>query len=267
MTVNSRRRYYQAFSIFCSLLLLVSLFLLFDSSKDKLTDTRFLIHDSLTMLSFISGITAVMFCVLAGALCNTVVSLSIGKSISVEIFFCALWALGMSLESGRLLVLWLSRQQADLTILSLISRIVLFGRYLSLGALFMASVFAVGFKHERLNPAISVVFFCALLFSSIQPLNTGILDQDFIMQRGFRGLTLSFEIAVIIISLANYVIAWKNSGSIDFLFIGLASLGLFFSMFILRNSMHLVLTLSAGGIMAIAIWQYLKRVYNYYLWR
>lgn len=267
MTVNSRRRYYQAFSLFCSLLLVLAILLLVRSGSVGLGETRFLIHDSLPLVDFVSGIIAVMLCLLAATACNSVIALGIGKSISVEIFFCAVWALGMSAEFGRILVLWLSRQQADLTILSLVTRMVLFGRYLSLGALFMASVFSAGFKHERIGPATSGIIFVALLLSSIQPLNTGILDQDFIMQRGFRGLTLSFELAVVGISLANHAIAWKNSGSADFALIGLATLGLFVSMYVLRNSAALILILPAGLVMAVSIWQYLKRIYNYYLWR
>ena len=267
MTISRRRGLYKLFFGFSVAVLVLAATALISGGAAGLANTRYFGLHQGSQAQFVAGITAGLLCLAAGLACNAVIALGIGKSISVEIFFCSLWALSLSLEAGRLLILGLSRAEINMAILTLLTRVVLFGRYIGLSAMFMASIFSNGFKQERLNPTIMIIIFFSLLFASIQPLNTGAIDNDFLMARGYRSLSGAFDLAIIGLIAANYLIAWRNNGNRTFLLCGLASLAMLGGAYLLRGSPSWLLLIPALAAMGAGAWVYLKNMYVYYLWR
>lgn len=267
MTVAHRKLVYQlCFSIGIAACLLGASILI-TGPWSRLLETRFLVYESLSLVQFSLGVAASLFCLLMAVSSTGIIALGIGKSVSVEIFFFAIWGLGMTSELGRLVILWLSRQPANMVLLGLITRLVLFGRYLSLGALFVASIFSVGFKHERIGSAIGILCFVALLFATLQPLNTGVLDSGFLISRGYQNLTRLFEITIIVLTVANYLAAWHIQGSRHFLGCGVAGLLILVSSHAMRGSPLWWSFTLAGPLMIAGTWYYLRSMYDYYLWR
>ncbi|MBU0936764.1 MAG: hypothetical protein KKI09_04865 [Spirochaetes bacterium] len=267
MTISSRRLLYHFFLAVSLILLLLALVLLFGTPAQQLENARFIVYESLTRLEFLAGLVMILFSLAVAVGGTAIMALGIGKSSSVEIFFFALWAASMSTEAGRMLNIWLSRQDPNMAVLILSTRFVLFGRYLGVASMFLASIFSVGFKAERMNPAALIASCLALLLASMQPLNSGSIDSQFLVIRGYTGLSLGFESAIVILTMINYLIAWNMSGSRHFLFGGAGAAAILAGLFLLRFDLPILIKPLAMASIIFGSWLYLRHMYQYYLWR
>ncbi len=234
---------------------------------DTLDAFRHSVFPDTTSASFLSGIFSIFSCFAVSSVFLGLIAFRMGRNASAEIFFFSLWCASLSFELGRIVIVWLSSQGAGIASVAAITRFVMFGRYVGSLAVFVASLFSLGFKQERILTAFIVTVSVALFFASIQPLNTGQLGPGFLVIRGYAPLVYAFDLILIGSVFVNYLIAFRVIRDRTFLAAAASISVAMLSLLLLRITPGLVfgplslVALSAGsGI-------YLKTLHSYYLWR
>ncbi len=190
-----------------------------------------------------------------------------GKTVSVEIFFFALWAFCQSFELAKAGSLVLSIHGASSVAFEIVTRLALFGRYVGTVALFSGSLFSIGLKQERGMPVLATSLMAGLLFASIQPLNSVFPGMDFLADRGMESLAGVFEVAVVAMAVLNYTVAWRSGKDRAFLTAGAGLVACVLATSLLRSSSLLWTIVLAIPILAGGTWLHLKSLHDYYLWR
>ena len=220
-----------------------------------------------SMEAIIAGLTAIAVCMAASVIITGFMALRNGKTASAELFFFTVWAFCLGFEALRIFSLGFIIFNASIGPMVFVTKLVMFGRYLGLLSLFMGSILAVGFRQERMSAVLSAAFLLALFFSSVQPVNSGVLAPDFLIDRGFGFLMSLFDSALIAMTLANYLVAWRMNRDTAFLASG-AGLALCVLAYLLLRSNHSPwFILPALFFLAIGAWLHIKSMNGYYLWR
>ena len=219
------------------------------------------------MDGLIAGMTTIAVCMVASVCVTGFMALRNGKTASAELFFFTVWAFCLGFEALRIVSLGLMIRNASMGPIVFITRLVMFGRYFGLLSLFMGSILAVGFRQERMSAVLSTAFLLALFFASVQPVNSGVLAPDFLIDRGFGFLMSLFDSALIAMTLVNYLVAWRMNRDTAFLASG-AGLALCVLAYLLLRSNHSPwFILPAIVFLATGAWLHIKSMNGYYLWR
>jgi hypothetical protein len=189
-----------------------------------------------------------------------------GRTAAAELFFFALWALGLAFEASRVGMVFFMVRGTSTWLLAFMTRLGLFGRNLCLLSLFMGSVLSVGFKHERMIGAAGAAFLVALFFATVQPLNSGSLAADFLIQRGFSMMLWGFEAIMIVLLLVNHLIAWRIHRDTAFLVSGLGLIFCLLGGFLLRQAFSAWLIVPALASIGAGAWMHIRNMNAYYLW-
>jgi hypothetical protein len=214
-----------------------------------------------------AGMTAIAVCMVASVLIAGFMALRNGKTASPELFFFAIWAFCLGFEALRFFSLGLMIYGGSMGPLVFLTRVVLFGRYFGLLGLFMGSILAVGFRQERMAGVLLAAFLLALFFSSVQPVNSGVLAPDFLIDRGFGVLMSLFDSALIAMMLLNYLVAWRMNRDTAFLASGAGLALCVLAYLLLRSSYSPWFILPAIGFLVLGSWLHIKSMNGYYLWR
>lgn len=214
-----------------------------------------------------AGLISVVVCMVASTTITGLMALRNGKTASAELFFFAVWAFCLGFEVVRLFSLGLLLSNASMGSMVFLTRLVIFGRYFGLLNLFMGSILAVGFKQERMSAVLTAAFLLALFFASVQPVNSGVPAQDFLIDRGFGLLMSLFDSALIAMTLVNYVVAWRINRDNAFLASGAGLALCVLAALLLRSNYSPWFILPAAGFIAFGAWLHIKSMNGYYLWR
>jgi hypothetical protein len=106
-----------------------------------------------------------------------------------------------------------------------------------------------------------------LLFASIQPLNSVFPGVNFLADRGMESLAGVFEIAVTVMAVANYTIAWRSGKDRGYLNAGFGLVACVAASSMMRSSASPWITAVAIPVLAGGTWLHLKSLHDYYLWR
>jgi hypothetical protein len=188
------------------------------------------------------------------------------KTQSPEVLFVVFFAASFSLESLRFIIPLGRIYEIPSLYLLMSSRIILFGRYFGLFSLFIASVYAVGFKAQKQRNITTILAVITLIIIMGIPIDTQTWDSSLNMINGYASMFRLIETgAFFITTISFFIAAWLRS-SRDFIFIGagavLALLG--------RN-----ILLGAGtwvglpvGLLFLAVgtWLICIRLHKIYLW-
>jgi hypothetical protein len=219
------------------------------------------------MEGLIAGLATIAVCMVAAVLATGFMALRNGKTASAELFFFTVWAFCLGFEAFRLLSLGLVIHNASMGPIVFLTRLVIFGRYLGLLSLFMGSILAVGFRQERMSAVLSAAFLLALFFASVQPVNSGVLAPDFLIDRGFGFLMSLFDSALIAMTLVNYLVAWRMNRDTAFLASGAGLALCILAYLLLRSNQSPWFILPAIVFLATGAWLHIKSMNGYYLWR
>lgn len=204
---------------------------------------------------------------LYAAVITGLVALRSGKTVSVEIFFFALWAFCQSFELAKTGSLVLGIHGASSVAFEIVTRLALFGRYAGTIALFSGSLFSVGLKQERGMPVFATTLMAGLLFASIQPLNSVFPGVDFLADRGMESLATVFVAAVAAMAFVNYMIAWRSGKDKAYLTAGMSLVACVLASSMLKADPALWVVALAITVLAIGTMLHLKSLHDYYLWR
>jgi len=267
MTLRSRERFYRAAFAFSALALAGFGVALWDLGPEGLGAVRPSLEPVVDAFPFYASAAEAGFCGLFAAAVLGVVAFRNGKTVSLEIFFFAAWAFGLSLETARGASLWLLAGGSGVEPLALVTRLALFGRYLGAIAMFMGSLFAAGLGQERVLPALGMSALVALFFASAQPLNSGLPGADFLVDLGNRPFAMSLEAALALLTFVDYVAAWRNSRDRVFLSGGAGAALCMVAAILLRDTASPWVTVAAAPAMVAGAWLFLSRFREYYVWR
>ena len=200
-------------------------------------------------------------CALASLTVLTLFALKAGASVSPELFFFSLWAFGLVFELGRPLGALAFGWSPGL--LPLFMRMTLFGRYLCVLAPVLGSVFSVGLGHERTGMLAGVTGSAALFFAAMHPLsNAGPLGGF-----GYVGLMRTFEGALTLLALVNYVLAWKEHRDKSYAYAGLALFACVAASWALRYGQSWIPVAAGTLVLGVGAFAHMKTLYASYLWR
>lgn len=217
--------------------------------------------------TFWLALVAAFACGIQGVAALSALAFRAGKSASIELFYLALFSLGLSLEFGRAVVPWLTANGVGLSTMGLVTRVVLFGRYVSILALFMGSLFAIGLQQERLDFTLGAALLVAAFFTSIHPLNTAVMGPSLVVELGYARLVGMFESLLLGISFINYLVAWKERRDRSFLLAGLGIGACAAAAYMLRGTPSPWAYLALVPLLLGGSWLHIKSLYAHYLWR
>ncbi len=267
MTIKLRGRLFWGFCVISTSSLVLAGGALWLSGFENLEHLRGAGFGSPQPLGFYVMLAAAGASGLYSAILSGLVAVRSGKTVSVEIFFFALWAFCLSFELAKVASLVLGIQGASSIAFEIVTRIALFGRYTGTIALFSGSLFSIGMKQERGIPVLTTTVMAGLLFASIQPLNSVFPGGDFLADRGMASLAGVFEAGMVVLAVVNYLIAWRAGKDRAYVASGFGLVACVTAVAMLRNSSSPWMTALALPVLAGGTWLHLKSLHDYYLWR
>ncbi len=218
-------------------------------------------------VAFIVALSSAAACGMFASATLGVLAFKAGKSVSVEIFFFAVWCWALALEPVRGAVPWLLASGAGTDELALATRVLLFGRYLGSMSLCLGSLYSAGFRQERIDYALGAAILLATAFSSIHPLDTSTIKAGLYLGLGYAGLVRAFEILLLAVMTANYTIAWRDGKDRAFLSAGAGALACAVAAIVLQGAAPAWAAAAAVPLLAGGAWLHVKSLYRHYLWR
>ncbi len=267
MTIKLRGWLFWAFFAFSASSLILAVAAVWFMGAEGMENARMTGFGMTGTTVFYTMLAAAVASGLYAAAVSGLVAFKSGKTVSVEIFFFALWAFCQTFELARIASLALGVAGAGSVATGIATRIALFGRYTGTIAIFAGSLFSVGLKQERGMPILSAALLGGMLFASLQPLNSLAPGINFLAEQGVAPLALSFELALIAMALVDYAIAWRSGRDNAYLRAGLGIAVCFGSVLTLRTTLSPWMASAAVPFLALGTWLYIKSMHDYYLWR
>ncbi|MCL2762927.1 MAG: hypothetical protein FWD36_06970 [Treponema sp.] len=188
------------------------------------------------------------------------------KTQSPEILFVAFFAVSSSLEALRLILPLQWVYEIPSLYLLMASRIILFGRYFGIFSLFIASVYAVGFKTQRQRNVVMILVVITSVIALGSPIDTAVWDSSLNMMSGYISTFRLIEIGTFLITTVSFFIASWARSSREFIFIGTGSILAFLGRTILFGADTWVGLPIGLVLLVVGTWLICIRLHKVYLW-
>ena len=216
---------------------------------------------------FYTVLGAAFACGLYAVIVLGFIAMRSGKTVSIEVFFFALWVFCQAFELAKVASVALGAGGAGSGAFELITRIALFGRYCGAIAVFAGSLFSVGLKQERTLPMFAMTVMVALFFASVHPLNSIGQGKDLLADRGVAALSRAFESSLVLMAAVDYFIGWRTGRDRAYLMAGLGIMACVAAAGILKTSFLPMVAVMAVPVLIFGTWLHLHSLHDYYLWR
>jgi len=221
--------------------------------------------------NFVKPSAYVPFFTMLGAVIYSLVSIVLihyffEKTQSPEILFFGLFVISLSFEFSRVMIPLKGIFSFPAMYVITSARILLFGRYFGLFALFAASVYAAGLDTQRQQNVFFMLVLAALVIAVNVPIDSLVWDSSFKMQNGYRSMFAAVQAGILIISMVTFFIAAYTRGSRTYIFIGLGCFLVFAGRNLLLNSDTWITPLPGLLILAAGTWLIASRLHKEYLW-
>lgn len=211
--------------------------------------------------------------IVAGTLCSAygivvlfLLSFRYSRTISMELFFFAFWALALSSEILRTESLRGALWGASFPERNLVTRLILSMRFLGVFSLFAGSLYSVGYVEDRQAVPIGAVFLASLALGTGLPINTGTFGADLLQKVGYTQLYGFLSAASFLGAIANYLLAARLTGEQGYRTAALGCALVFGGGLALRTSAAPApVILGTLGLVAGTI-LFLRKIHAYYLW-
>lgn len=217
-----------SFIILCSILMSLYLFvnseILFPSKFEfKLQYWWFIYSDSPVtpgfLLDSIINITIfLLFCFIAGLIFRRLFK----KIASPEIFFYAVFLFSFSFEGFRVFLLYIELGMPVYLGL-LFSRIVIFGRFFGLMAIFLSSLYALEIKYQKFGTLLGGALVLSLIIAYIVPMDSSVILSQLMYKPGDELSIFIANISLGFFAIVNFLVAAIKRNK-RFFYIILASL-------------------------------------------
>jgi len=209
----------------------------------------------------------------AGTLCSVygiavlfLLSFRYSRTISMELFFFAFWALALSSEILRTESLRGALWGASFPERNLVTRLILSMRFLGIFSLFAGSLYSVGYAADRQAVPIGAVFLASLALGTGLPVNTGTFGPDLLQRVGYAQLYGFLSAASFLGAIANYLLAAKLTGEGGYRTAALGCALVFGGGLALRASASPASVLLGALGLAVGTVLFLRKIHAYYLW-
>ena len=190
------------------------------------------------------------------------------KTQSGEILFVYFFSASFTFEILRLILPIIQVYEIPSMYLLGAFRIIFFGRYFGIFSLFVASVFAVGYKSQGLRYLIILILVVTLIIAFGIPVDTdtGKLDSSLNMIKGYASLISLIEMGTFLITTINFFIAvWIRSNR-EFVFVGIGSVLVFLGRGILLSADNWLGPPLGLACLAAGTWLICANLHKIYLW-
>jgi len=275
VTLQTRRRtYWIFFGISGAMLLTGLVFTILLAARGNLV--IFLIEHgiyevhpflNLRIPSYVLSMADILVLCLFAALVGALILRTFKKTVSAEIFFFAFWLATLSFESLRLVHLFLALGGSSDSVLAIVDKVYIGTRFLGYIAIFISGLYAAGMRNDRQFSIMSVSVGISIALVSILPVNTGIWARNFMFKVGYSVLIEGFSLAIILITIANYLIAVRVRGDRAYFFIaiGIAAIAAG-TQYVSRDGSPLLSLVSILA-MATGSFLYIYKIHSFYLWQ
>ncbi|MBN2443314.1 MAG: hypothetical protein JXJ04_18280 [Spirochaetales bacterium] len=180
--------------------------------SDEAVNSGFLLDSIINITIFL------IFCFIAGIIFRRLFK----KIASPEIFFYAVFLFSFSFEGFRVFLLYIQLGMPVYLGL-LFSRIVIFGRFFGLMAIFLSSLYALEIKFQKFGTLLGGALILSLIIAYIVPMDSSTILSQLIYKPGDELSIFIANIALGFFALVNFFVAAINRNK-RFLYIILASL-------------------------------------------
>ncbi|MCE1195451.1 hypothetical protein LWX53_03000 [bacterium] len=214
-------------------------------------------------LSIVDALALSFFAAAAGAF----ILRTFRKTVSAEIFFFALWLTTLSFESLRLVHLFLAARGASDLALALIDKSYLCARILGFILIFVSGLYASGMRNERHFSILAICAGIAIALISSLPVNTGIWEWNLMFKVGYGNLIEGFSMAIIFITIIDYLIAVRVRGDKSYYLTALGIAMVMWGAHFASLDWSPLLSLSSLAVMSAGCVLYIWKLHTFYLWQ
>ncbi|MDD3981092.1 MAG: hypothetical protein PHT55_02690 [Spirochaetales bacterium] len=189
------------------------------------------------------------------------------KTVSPEIFFFVFWLCSLSFEAIRPLHLFMAVQGASDSSLSILDRLYMGSKFLGLITIFISGLYAAGMRNEKQFSIIAICVGISAALSSIMPVNTGIWAANLMFRLGYGRLVDGFSAAILLITMANYLIAVRVRGDKAYYYIAAGAAMTVAGALIASRGASPLASLISLAVMAAGGFVYIYKLHSFYLWQ
>jgi len=206
-------------------------------------------------------------CSLFAALCLGYILYSFRKTVSTEIFFYSFWALSVGLEVSRLLVFDIAASGGSVYWQIMVTKLLLFSRYVGYLSLLASGLYAAGFRSEKLGSMAIGIVAISLGLAIAMPINTGAYATTLELRSGYRELSWVLAGLVGLVTFANFLYAAQSTGEASYRLVALGEAIFFTGHCLLISQWNpFMVILGFAGLVA-GSWLFVSRLHTYYLWQ
>jgi len=192
---------------------------------------------------------------------------SFRKTVSPEVFFFAFWLASLSFESLRLLHLLFALAGMTDSFLAVTDKLYMGVRFFGFIAVFISGLYAAGMRNEKQFSILGASAGISVALVSILPVNTGIWERTLLFRLGYSQLITGFTVAIILITIANYLVAVRMRGDRAYFYIALGIAAVTAGDFLAGRDISPLGSLVALALMAAGTFVYIYKLHSYYLWQ
>jgi hypothetical protein len=192
---------------------------------------------------------------------------SFRKTVSAEVYFYAFWVLSLGFETLRLVIFGLAAARGSPYWQILATKALLFARYSGYLALFASSVYAAGFRNEKLGTVAALILALALALAAAMPVNTGSYAPSLELRAGYAELHAAFYIVASLVTVANFLYAATSTGEGSYRLVALGCAAFLAGRQLLVSQLDPFAIVVGFALLATGSWLFISRLHAYYLWQ
>ena len=188
------------------------------------------------------------------------------RTLSAQVFFFALFLMGLAFEAGRIAQAYLFVNGVSYAILATVTRFVAFGRIMAMSSLVAASLYAAGISYQSHGVVIAIIGAIAGGVSYASPVNTLVVAPDLLFRVG-EGYSVDVVHLILgFVAVVNYLQAAWSEERREYLAHATAILAIVVG-WLLLIEVPMAMGLGIGAALLITgAFLFLKRRYSSYLW-
>jgi hypothetical protein len=191
---------------------------------------------------------------------------SFEKTQAPEILFISLFVLPFSFEALRLLMPLQKIRAIPSVYLLLAFRLLLFGRFFGIFALFAAGVYAAGLEVQKQLNVILIAVFVSLVVALGVPIDIFTWDSSFSVINGYLSLFRMIESVILIMTMMSFFISAWSRGTREYIAIGAGSFLACAGRNILLSGDTWISPLPGVLLLAAGTWLISTKLHKVYLW-
>lgn len=192
---------------------------------------------------------------------------SFRTTVSSEVYFFSFWVLSLALEVLRLVVFVLAASGGSPYWQMIAAKGLLFSRYAGYLFLFASSLYAAGFRNEKLGTVAALIVAVAVGLATSVPVNTGSYAASLELRAGYAELHAAFFAVASLVAVADFLYAASSAGETAFGTVGLGCAAFLLGRQLLVSQWNPFALVAGFALLATGSWLFISKLHAYYLWQ